>query len=81
MCIRDSLDTEPTPAPEDPGQQPSAFPWKPLLLAIFAVLILAALVVGPPLYRAQQEKRACRTLSLSLIHISSSRSSTGPPSC
>lgn len=57
------LDTEPTPAPEDPGQQPSAFPWKPLLLAVFAVLILAALVAGPPLYRAQQEKRACRTLS------------------
>lgn len=27
------------------------------------MLILAALVVGPPLYRAQQEKRACRTLS------------------
>ncbi len=56
-------EAEPTPTPDDPLQPPAAFPWRPLLLSLMTLLVLAALVFGPPLYRAQREKQACRTLS------------------
>ncbi len=53
---------EPTLPPNEPEQPQAAFPWKALVWSLLALLALAALVVGPVIYRAQREKYACRTL-------------------